>query len=963
MASSAIPILDSFIQGDGAPPGLDMFDDHELEPDNGVSGNVTNAGAADESDDDENARGTPDTTGPIPGGGELLEEEDPAKVFKAIDDEVKRQRKLARNRDEMGKHWDRVRSGVPFSILDKSEDQSVWQAMLPPGVEDKSAPIANKVDDLCNKQVSQILVDPFLPDPKADGDSDRSRGAMDLAKRWLRADGDSSGTNDDELFREALTVNRTRASAFIYQWVDATGGGWRPKQKKAHPQAQDAANPLVGPDGQKTADPILRYVSNAGGKEVFVESAAQASRQWIPKHRAKVLPPNQVRVQPPLAKIADANAIILLLFEPLSEVRRLFPDVINGMNKAQLRELARWRPPDYKRLLPDALRNKSDGLDGQELSDDRLVFWYHKFCKISPDYPDGAEIAVSGASPMTDEGGDDRGVLLLRDTLRDDVEGEDGQLVPVLREPPIAQFRAYIDTKGGDGMGKPPISAFGGANENRAHIYLSVLEDIDVRLHPNVFMPGGSAITKEDMNRRDGSNIDIVSRDDIPTFETRPPMPAYVEPMIDRIEHEMDTAANLNQTAQALDSRYSDSGEAKKVAIRQARTQLAQDYQGCESGVTSFWRQKLQLAQAKMPVPQLVGIAGEGSAFKSRYFVGADLLGISAVAKMSGSGTMMAPAEKAQFLQTMQSNQWLDPQSAGTVARAAMSDDLGLPPDPHEERIDREIADWIEGPSPQWLQAAQAAQQYPAELQAYQTRLQQMAGLFIARGIDQQSAMANAQRLAGAPPQPPPAPSTVFIPRPNDEEPIVAKVRYTKLSHLASTTEYSKQPALWRKQIDDEYQRMAYAAGVQTVKQQAQAAQQAQTTKAGNENAPPTWQEFIADATAQVVSVAAKVVAQDVAGLEANKNATPPAPAPEQPDSPVPTHEIDLRHESMENQRDRAHALQMEQLKHANATTQLSMKQSGDRAAQGDRLAQAERQAQRDAMEPGPMRSDDTTAL
>ena len=975
---------------DGAPVEFDEFENDGSGPDSG-----SNAGGADDTYDDNGvkhqaygqAQPDVDERAPIPGGGELLEEPSDFRVFRDIDREVLRQEPLAKRREEEGKHWDRVRRGVPFSFLEKSEDQSIYRASLPPGIEDNQQPIPNKVLDLSSKQVSQILVDPPLPNPKPDGDSEENRGAMDLAKRFLRADGDASGTNDQELYREVLTQNRTRKSSFAFVWVDPTAGGWRPKQKKAHPRAEDPTRPLEAPmldsngqpitreDGstamERATDPVLRYVGeDEAGNETFVDQASEAAREWLPKHRRKVLTANQVRTLPSTAPAWEAHSITLIMWEPLGEARKRFSCLAN-MSKQQLKQLCTWKPKRWKSIVPEAQRPKGDGLDADgSVSDDTLLFWYHKFCRITPDYPDGAEIAVTGGTV----GARKPGYVLKRDTLREDVELEDGTMVPVLMDPPIAQFRALLDAECGDPMGDTPVSFYGGANETRAHLYLSVLEDIELRLNPNVYLGATSSVTREDINRRDGTPIEILTKDDMPTFEQRPPMPAHLPTMLERVDHDMDVLANLSQTAQALDSSYSVSGEAKKVALRQAKVQLAQEWQGFVNGCVTYWRIKLQLAQARLKTPQLVKLGGENAAYKQRWFVGADLIGVSTVALQPGSATMMSPAEKAQYLSTMQQAEWLDKDQAGEVARTSMADDLGLPPNPHEEHIDRCIADWLEGPPEGWEEHFQEVQRFPERQQAHQQQLdaatKQTVAALVSQGADpetaqQLAAQQTTAQLGPAPVEPPPLPSP-FEPRANDEEPVVAKVHYVKLSRLMSTVEFSKWPKSWRTLVEQRYQQAAFAAGVQTVRQQQEAqAQAAQEAAAAQQkhapkdpNAPPFYEDFIAAATKAVVAKAQSLLAREAAALgEAavieTKPAAEHAPAElgqdgEQPAEPVPTHPLDLAHKSDEAERDRAHERDMSQLEHAQTMEQINAKNVGAR------LAAADRRAARKAGQPTP---------
>jgi hypothetical protein len=903
-------------------PVMDEFENMSLgdifEATDGQSGENTTSPVAE--NDGENAA--------IPGAGPLLEEPDASKVFKMIDDEVFDQERLAKNRLQSSIHWKRIKKGVPFCYLEKSEDQAVYRAVMAPGVEDVQQPIPNKVADLCGKQVSQILVDPPLPNPKADGDSQENRSATDLAKRFLRADGDVRGTNDMELFRSALTMNRTDASSFAFVWVDDTAGGWRPMQKLAHPQATDPKRPMYGPmldkDGQpivrddgttideRTTDPILRYVGDEHdendeptGNEIFVANAAEAKREWLPKHRVTLLPPSQCRTLPPTADIGTASGVILLMFEPLGQAKRRFP-ALAAMDDDEIRQIAEWRPRRWREIVPLAQRPISNStMTGKKISDSTLIFWYHRFENPSADYPDGAEIAVNGGAKNNQSA-----YIFKRDTLREDVEDENGSLQPILMKAPVAQFRAVIDTDDGDPNGIAPISAFGGANETRAHLFLAALNDIDIRLNPNVFLTSASEVTKEDMNRRDGTPIDVLTKDDMPVYEKRDALPPELPIFLERVDHDMDTAANLNQTAQALDSEYSESGEAKKVAIRQAKVQLAQEWQGFINGVLQYWQIKLQLAQAKLKTPQLVRLSGQNSAYKARHFVGADMLGVSTVTLAPGSGTMMSPAEKAQYLAQFQNMKWIDQVQAGELARSSMADDLGLEPNAHEEHMDRCIADWLDGPPDGWDEQMQAAMAFPQQMQAYQQSIAPIVQQLVASGMDQQTAMAQIQQTQPAPQQPP-EPWTPFEARANDEEPIVAQVQYPKLSKLMSTAEYAAQPAPWRALVDKRYKQAAFAAGVETKREQQEAQQQAAMAgqQQDNKNAPPTWNDFVAKITQASIAAAAAEVAKVVEGVNgiatgAGKGAETEAPEPDDT-------ALQLHHASMEAERDRQHELNM----------------------------------------------------
>jgi hypothetical protein len=736
---------------------------------------------------------------PFAGKGYLLEADD-VEVFETIHSLVKGQEPLAKNREAKDKHWSRVRRGIPFSTLTKDEDRSLWKAELPPGIDDRTQPIPNKADDLCRKMGAQVMVDPPIADPKPATDSDADRASAELSKKFLKADGDESGTNDTELLRAAIDIEMTKASAFAHVWVDMQGGGWRPKQIKAHPQAVDANNPMVGPDGALTADHILRYVTAQGQ---FTENPAEADRQWLPQHKVDALTHAHVRTVPATADVHSADSVVLIMCRPLSEAKQRFPDLAQ-VDDETLRILCDWRPLRPKAVVPPAFRSKLGQQDRDKgkggVDDDTLVFWYQKYCEPSPNYPDGADIGVNGANG---------GYVLGRALLRDDIPlpsepGAPQASRPLLRDIPVAQFRCLHDSEEGDPFGRPAIELFAGANEALAHMYGAVLEHLDILLHPNVYIAALSPVQSWQVNQRNGTPINVMSREDMPTFEQVNQLPSFTPQIIEQLNQDAQQSAQLGDTAAGLDVSTSQSGVAKQTVVQQAKVHLASISQNFWNGVKRYWRIKLQLAQAKLTVPQQVEFVGNDQAFKQQWFSGADFVGVKDVAVMAGSGTMMGPVEKQQYVGIAQQNQWMDPDEAAETGRSLMGDDLGLKPNPHLELIGRQLALWTDGPPQGFTPAG------PAMDQMGQPMMDPNTG---------QPAMQ-------------PASHNPFEPRPTDEDPWVAKTRYRKLREFIATSEYSKHPPEWRALLDQEYQRMAYAAGVMTVRQQAEAQQQAQAQQA-----------------------------------------------------------------------------------------------------------------------------------
>lgn len=850
-------------------------------------------------------------TAPIPDGGPLLEQADESKVFRSIDKDVLRQEPLAKRRCESQKHWEFVRAGCSFSVLNKSEDQSVYRQDFPPGIDNAPLPIPNKIDDVCTKMVSQVIVDTPLPKAIAEGDDDRSRMAQDLTRKFLRADATADGTNDPALWRDALDMNQTGRSSFVVVWVDPMGGGWRPKQINAHPSAPDATNPMMGPkldpNGQpvidpatnqpmmeRTGDPVLRYVAEGPPAEddpsqsptlQFTTDPAAAARQWLPKVKRLLMPAAMVRTFPKTADAFSAQKITLLMWGTLDEAKQRFP-VLAAMSDDQLKMLIKWRPKRWQALVPPEMLPKGDDNDSA-IHGDALFFWYHHYCRIGPVYQDGAEIAVTGGSLDTSTG---KGFVLLRDTLREDVELDDGTTVPVLMDPPVSQFKGLNDVKGGDPFGIEPISRFGGAGEFYASLMMSVIEAIDRGLHPNMFLGADSPVTREDMNRRDGTPIDITKKDDLPIWEQAPVLPGFVPALLDKIEVQVNSLAGTNETSNGLDSSYSTSGVAKEVAISQAKVALAVYWQNFIDGVTYYWTLKTRLAQAKLTVPMRVKLAGQDSAFKQRYWVGADLFGTSKAVLQPGSGTMQNATQKLQTLQVMLQLGATDPEEAGELARSSMSDDLGLAPNVHKERANRQVADWLEGPPKGWMDQYQANQKAQ---QGYAATLQQTVAALTSQGIDARSAQQQAQQQSGPPPQPTPLYSP-FVALPNDSDGYVAKIRAGVFSRFMATVDYMEQPEPWRAVFNAAYTQAFSASGGQTVAQQQAAAQ-------ANAQPDATYAAFKADIDKRVTSLIATDLAKQAAGV------APPAPAPTEPAGPAPIDPMALAHESSEASAERMH--------------------------------------------------------
>jgi len=261
-----------------------------------------------------------------------------------------------------------------------------------------------------------------------------------------------------------------------------------------------------------------------------------------------------------------------------------------------------------------------------------------------------------------------------------------------------------------------------------------------------------------------------------------------------------------------------------------------------------YWRIKLQLVTRYFKAPQLIHYVGEDGAYKEEWFRGNDFAVIDRVSIQAGTGTMMPPAEKQQYVSFAQQNRWISPDEAADVARPTFSDALGIAESPHAQRIERQVSLWLKGvPYPEWVQEwdqytqqkqifDQAQQQFQ-QLQEQYTQAAQNAAIVaggpppVNLGPEAQNATAmtayqqavlnlRVNPLPPAPPQPPqmPPPVSPWTPfafvLPNDNEPEIAQIRKRRLSKLISSVRFAAQPPQWQQPVLNEYMTMRQASAI-----------------------------------------------------------------------------------------------------------------------------------------------------
>jgi hypothetical protein len=419
------------------------------------------------------------------------------------------------------------------------------------------------------------------------------------------------------------------------------------------------------------------------------------------------------------------------------------------------------------------------------------MYYYRFYVAQSPEYPDGYWCDIQGLNG---------GTLLGKGDLSYVVTLPVGGKEKRVREIPLTQYTPQKDVNGGDPMGYPVISRFAGASEASATLYAAMMDMCDNMLHPHVFIPGTTTIDEEDWADRTRPITYNAAAGNTPTYEQFPALPPVMA-VLDNLDVKMDTSSGLTATAQGLDSENSQSGVAKQLSVRQSQVYLSGWNQELKNAMTRGWRLILQLVQSSYTTPQLIQVVGEEGSGEAQWWTGEDLAGVDRIGLQPGTGTMMTPEAKANYVAFLQGQQWMTAEAASEVAVPGIKLDLGIPDDPVEEALQRSIGVWLQGPPEGWeqqfaahqqeVQAAQA--QYAQTLQAVQPQVQQL----VAQG---------GQAPTPPPFTPPPFHGfTPFVALPCDSEPTVALRTIKMLRDTMLNPKYRSFPASWQSLVNEKY--------------------------------------------------------------------------------------------------------------------------------------------------------------
>jgi hypothetical protein len=747
----------------------------------------------------------PDANTPtMQGRGPLLEEEDEKKVAETIAKWLKDQSKARRKRRVVVAWIKQCLKGVRgLQIRPSNEDVTEIELYRAPGMLGLST-IMMRARQLIERVVAHLLSDPPAPDAEPEDDSDMAKEAADLTSRILTIEGSESGFNTGMLLRRALRKASIHGSAFLYPCIDPTGGGWRPMEIEALPEAQTVNDATIDPDTNAplaAGDPRLelRYVRP---DKTLSDSPAEAERQWMPKFHVDILTPDHVALLPEACSgIGNALGAIVIRYPMVSELRGKFPKFAKFKDE-DIKALLSWRPEETRNSQPfdssvEKLRMQSTG-DGKKVDDSARLCTLTLYFKSHSAYPTGAYIVVSG----------DR--VLHKQPWSGMVENGENVVEECL-DVPLAQLRQIDDDEDDDPMGRGIAFELCEIDGQRSYILDAWNDHLDRITHPWMFVPLGSTITPAQLQLRTGEPL-YFNPQGKPEMEKVDPFPADGKEYFDRTTAAGNDSVGLEETAQGTEVSSVTSGAQAAVVVQQAAKNLSGMKHNTADCVERFWRIVVQQWRVFFTIPMQAKYLGDDQSWKTTEWSRADFGSTRVIRIKPGTFTQLTAEQKeAKAAQQLQTGV-IDQQQFREVVASGIRPTLGIRDNAHVVRIKRQISLWDDGPPEQWQPPAppmmmdQMGQQVPA--------------------VDP---------MTGQPMPAPPDPANPFADRREvDQDRAVATIRYQELALHQSEASYIRKPAPWRAYYVAALNEARLACGAYTLAEQQQAqAQQVATEQAG----------------------------------------------------------------------------------------------------------------------------------
>lgn len=687
------------------------------------------------------------------------------------------------------------REGRTNVFVQKTQDQNRWQAWSPPW-NTPPVPLLNKADRLCRRLVAMLFADPPVAQAVPSTGNDEDVEAAEFTERVLTDIQGQGQLDDTRKARRALDRACVYGSGFIRYYLDPHGGGRQPIRLQAKPGAVDADHPFEGPQGEPLEGELVsRYVRQDG---TFTDEKAEAATQWMVGIKSELIQPPSVRFLPHDSEdLWDADGVIVATMPTWGELEELWPDEMQAIGADDKAAVLSFKPEQVQDLQGLDLEAKRP--EQAKRDQDKRVACFTVYYEACPNYPQGCYFVGLG----------DR-VTLHRQPWMNEKTSENLDI-------PLTQYTQF-EAGRPDPFGLGLMGLLGGGNEIRAAQVGHLLSYLDQFTNRKVFIPTNSILQAKSYQLLQGTAIPINPGGE-PKFEDVPDFPTAPLELFTLMSEEMNDQSGMQQTAQGTEVPSVQSGRQASVIVAQAHAGLSDVQQNVERAFLRACRIQLQLIRSGYTVPQRISWTGDDGQYREKWWDGSDLGSTKDVKLKPGTLSMMTPEQKVQL--AMQAQQMgafnSDPDQFYETIVGNLGGTIGLQDDPARQRIKRQLATWADGPGKNWQPP-----QPPTQM-----------GLDPSTGMPAPQPMMDPATGQPVPPPPDPTLASIFAPLPPDELQDVATIRLAELKRFMASTRYSRWAPEWRLGVDQEFQHMKMAAGVLTIAEQQQAAQQAQQQQAG----------------------------------------------------------------------------------------------------------------------------------
>jgi hypothetical protein len=658
---------------------------------------------------------------------------------------------------------------VGVQVIREEQDKAKWIVYSPPGSA-RVPPTFNKAARLCRRLVSNLMVDPPVPECEPGAYAENADpDAAEAATRLLQPICGPKGINLPKQMRRALNKGQTYDSGFLWFKVDPHGGGQRPKSlmaSKAALTVEDAVY-TVGPDGSQVPQPrpyVTRFVAKDG--KTLTDDEAEALPEWLPRVKSEVLTGMNFRFVPEtVSDIEDAEGGLIVTFQTLGVLKKMFPEAFAKLKPEEIQEMVQHRPQGSEERSPTHIKEpKGNTADkAGEVDDDAQVATLSAYFVRCPAYPKGGYFVLGGDK-----------FVLHRESWVVQVKRKTLEL-PI----PVAQFKGFEEGED-DPYGRGLMWLLGSGNEVRASIVGTAIEHL-YRFNSAKTFYTPSSLFQPKHGQLLGPYV-AVQEGTEPKREEIKEYPKMGIELLDRSSAEMDDEASLMPASQGAHEQGVDSGLHAQKLIEQVNVNLSDVKQSAEEGFIRSVDIVMSLVQAFYTTPQKVRVLGDDNEYKLEEFSGADLAGDFDIKIQKGTMTMLAPSAKLALAEHGYSLGMLDTEELKRIWSGNVGGSLGVQDYPPLVRVRGQIQAFLKGPPPKsspelWPQiAAQIWERLPSD---YEPNLP----------------VTDMKGQAGA-------------------RPGIAMIRFMEISRATQTSKYRKLPPEWQAAMEYEYVEMGVAAGV-----------------------------------------------------------------------------------------------------------------------------------------------------